>query len=251
MTIDLQGKMNFTIVVPTYREAENIPKLVKRIAKVDFGNSAFEVLLIDDDSRDGIVEVVNTLNKQYPWLKLITRHERKDLSQSVITGFKQARYPIIITLDADLSHPPEAIPTMLAILSQPNVDFVIGSRYIAGGSTDHTWPWIRKFASLLAAFIVRLLMISPAKDPLSGFIATRKSTFLTADTLKPIGWKIGLEIMVKSHCKNIREIPIHFSQRHLGTSKLNFKISCDYLHHVIRLLWYKILRISILKNLTN
>ncbi|MBX3709890.1 MAG: polyprenol monophosphomannose synthase [Gammaproteobacteria bacterium] len=232
--------MDFTIVIPTYHEVENIPELVKRISNVNFGNRAFEVLLVDDNSQDGTVELVNSLTKKYSWLQFILRDGKKSLSQSVITGFENARYPLIITMDADLSHPPEAIPTMLDLLAQPQVDIVIGSRYISGGSIDHKWPLRRKLASWLAAFIARLLLMSKTRDPLSGFIAIRKETLMSAGPLKSIGWKIGLEIMVKCHCKNIREIPIHFSQRRLGMSKLNLKISLEYLYHIIQLTYYKI-----------
>lgn len=231
---------HFTIIIPTYHEAANIPELAKRIANVNFGERSFEVLLIDDNSEDGSLEIVKQLSLQYPWLKMIVRNQERDLSQSVIKGFESANHPILVTMDADLSHPPEKIPLMLAILDQPNIDIVIGSRYVKGGSVDQTWPFIRKLTSLAAAFIARIVLLSHVKDPLSGFLVVKKSTFTAGDTLTPIGWKIGLELMVKCHCKNIREIPIHFSQRRLGKSKLNFKISINYLRHILQLLRYKI-----------
>ena len=142
-------------------------------------------------------------------------------------------------MDADLSHPPEKIPLMLAILDQPNIDIVIGSRYVKGGSVDHKWPFIRKLTSRVAALLAKIVLINNVKDPLSGFLAVRKNTFVAGDPLTPIGWKIGLELMVKCRCKNIREIPIHFSQRRHGKSKLNFRISMDYLRHVMKLLRYR------------
>jgi len=231
----------FTIIIPTYQEAANIPELVKRIANVDFDKRSFEVLLVDDDSQDGSREMICHLSREYPWLKMIVRDKQRDLSQSIIQGFKEARYPILVTMDADLSHPPEKIAMMLTLLDQPDVDMVIGSRYIKGGSVDTNWPFIRKLTSRTAAWIARIFLLSPVKDPLSGFLAMKKSTFIAGDTLKPIGWKIGLELMVKCRCKNIQEIPIHFSERCRGKSKLNMRISVAYLRHVLKLWRYKIL----------
>lgn len=235
-------ELDFSIIIPTYHEAQNIPKLAKQISQVNYGNRQFEVILVDDNSNDGTVDVVQELSQQYPWLKLIVRREKKCLSQSIITGYKSAKHPILITMDADLSHPPEKIPELLDAISNPKVDYVLGSRYIPGGSCDDIWPISRKLTSRLGALIANMLVLSNTriKDPLSGFSAIRKKTFQTADTLQPIGWKIGLEIMMKCHCKNIVEIPIHFSQRQQGYSKLNLKISFDFLRHVNKLFWYKV-----------
>ena len=231
---------NFSIIVPTYQEAKNIPDLVAQIASVDFGQRQFEVILSDDNSQDGTTEVVKSLRKNYPWLKLLTRSKPKNLSQSILDGFDMAMYPLLVTLDADLSHPPEKIPEMLALLSDPAVDAVMGSRYVKDGSTDPSWPFFRVLSSKFAAFIAQVFLFTKIKDPLSGFMAIRKKTLQRAGKLNPIGWKIGLEIIIKCHCKNVKEIPIHFSQRRHGSSKLTFKISLDYLRHVLHLMWFRI-----------
>lgn len=234
---------NFSIIVPAYREAKNIKDLAKKIAEVDFGQRKFEVLIIDDNSRDGTEEIVTKLSAAYPWLKLIVRKQKKDLSQSIIKGLESAQYPLLVTMDADLSHPPAEIPNMLALLEKSQIDMVIGSRYVRNGSVDKDWPFIRKITSKTAAFIAKAVLLKNVKDPLSGFLALRKTTFLTSAPLKPLGWKIGLELMVKCPCKNIREIPIYFAERKQGASKLNFKISLYYLLHVLRLLKYKLFKI--------
>lgn len=241
--MDMTNNNSFSIIVPTYFEAKNIAELVRRIAQTHFGAAVFEVILMDDNSGDGIEDVVRQLQPQYPWLRLIIRKGKKGLSEAILDGFKQAKYPIWIIMDADLSHPPEKIPEMLALLTQPNVEIVIGSRYIAGGSSDEKWPWFRKALSRLAALIARVLIAVPVKDPLSGFVALKRDTLHTAEKLEPIGWKIGLEIMVKGKCKHIREVPIHFAQRTQGESKLSFKVIMNYLHHVHRLMWFKFLNI--------
>lgn len=230
---------HFTLIIPTWQEAANIPELVKRIASVDFGERKFEVLLMDDNSHDGSLELVRELSEDYPWLKMIVRDQPRDLSQSVIHGFQLANYPILITMDADLSHPPEKIPLMLALLEENEIDIVIGSRYVKGGSVDQEWPLLRKLSSRTAAWIAKVMLLNKVMDPLSGFLAVRKETFIKGDKLTPIGWKIGLELMVKCHCQRIHEIPIHFSERRRGKSKLNLGISLAYLRHVVELMKYK------------
>lgn len=238
--MDTLKNENFSIIIPTYQEAKSIPELVQSLAAVNFGDRKFEVILADDNSQDGTVELVQHLSVEYPWLKLLTRKKPRDLSLSILDGCHAAIYPILITMDADLSHPPEKINEMLAILEDKTVDAVIGSRYVKGGSTDPSWPMTRVFTSKLGALLARILLSIPIKDPLSGFLAIRKQKLLSGGVLKPIGWKIGLEIIIKCHCKNVREIPIHFSQRRHGHSKLTFRISFDYLHHVVRLIGHKL-----------
>src|SRR5579871_6651896 len=202
----MEAQQTFSIIVPTYREAKNIPALAARIANLNQSQETFELILVDDHSQDGIDTVVRDLQSQYPWLMLLQRQGKRSLSESVIDGIKAARFPMIIIMDADLSHPPEKIPAMLALLRDPIVDIVIGSRYVAGGSTDEVWPLKRRLISKLAALVARLLLSTDVKDPLSGFIAVRKSTCFAGGALTPVGWKISLEIMVKAHCKTIKEI---------------------------------------------
>lgn len=227
----------FSIIVPTYQEAKNIPALVKRIAAVHF-NQRFEVLLMDDNSQDDTAAVVDKLREQHPWLRLIVNKGTRDLSRAIISGFQQAQFPVVITLDADLSHPPEKIPEMLTVLSEPGVEMVIGSRYVRGGSVDSKWPLSRVLISRFSALLAWPL--AKAKDPLSGFVAMRKELCFRGNALEPIGWKIGLEIIVKCRCQNIREIPIHFSERTVGYSKLNTRQGFNYLHHLVHLYAFKL-----------
>lgn len=238
--MDNPMKESVSIILPTFREGKNIPELIDRLANINFEGRLFEVILVDDNSQDGTVEIVRQLEKMYPWLRLMLRQGKKGLSESVMDGFRQARYSIFIVMDADLSHPPEKIPEMLAVLAMENVDLVIGSRYIDGGSSDIAWPIPRKMVSRIAALFARWLIGVPVRDPLSGFLAIRKNTYLSAKSIEPVGWKIGLEMMVKCHCKNIREVPIHFSERKYGQSKLSLQVMWDYIKHLRRLLWFKV-----------
>lgn len=231
---------NFSIVVPTYREAKNIPTLIRRLAEINFGDAQFELIVVDDNSGDGIEALMKDEQARYPWLQFISRRGKKSLSASAVAGFQKAKYSFLVLMDADLSHPPEKIPEMLRALSQNEADFVIGSRYVKGGSADEIWPVTRRLTSRLSAFIARLLVSADIKDPLSGFFALRKTTLHAGYPLKPIGWKIGLELMMRCRCQRIKEIPIHFSQRLHGKSKLNLKVAMDYLLHVQRLMLFKI-----------
>ncbi len=230
----------FTIVVPTYCEANNIKELLKRIHDNDFRHQQFEIILVDDNSQDGTIEIVNELIRSYPHLKLIIRQGKRNLSAAILDGLLQAKFALVVTMDADLSHPPEKINELLNALINNNADLVIGSRYVTGGNVDPTWPLPRKIASRLSAFVARKLFVPNITDPLSGFLALNKEKILSISQLEPIGWKIGLEIIVKCHCKNIYEVPIHFSQRLRGKSKLNFKIASAYFYHIFRLLQYKL-----------
>lgn len=238
--METSSDKSFSIIIPTYCEAKNIHELIKRISQIDFGEHLFEVILVDDQSQDGIETIVHHLSIQHAWLKLIIRKGRRSLSASVMEGFNHAKYAILIVMDADLSHPPENILNMLQALTTPDVDMVIGSRYVEGGGVDMSWPLARKFSSKLAAFITRLCLSTQVRDPLSGFLAIKKTTLYSGSQLKPIGWKIGLEIITKCHCKKIQEIPIYFSERYQGLSKLDSKVILNCLLHILNLMGYKI-----------
>jgi dolichol-phosphate mannosyltransferase len=140
-------------------------------------------------------------------------------------------------LDADLSHPPEAIPMMLERFGETGVDFVVASRYVPGGSTDGGLGPLRWINSKVATALARPL--TSLKDPMSGFFSIPKTVYEKAAPLNPVGYKIALELIVKCNCSNIREIPIHFAQRQFGESKLSLAERLNYLRHLSRLLRFK------------
>ncbi|HEX2548759.1 MAG TPA: glycosyltransferase, partial [Gammaproteobacteria bacterium] len=144
--------IHFSIIIPTYQEAKNIPGLIQRITHINFEPRQFELIIVDDNSNDGTKEMMGQLMNKYMWLRLIVRNKTKCLSQSVIEGIENAKFPLCVIMDADLSHPPEKIPELLERLQNPHAELVIGSRYIAGGSSDENWPLARKIVSRLAAF---------------------------------------------------------------------------------------------------
>jgi len=232
-----------SVVVPTYREADNIPMLVPRIHQALVGaDLPAEIILVDDDSRDGTVEAVAALAARQLPVRLEVRTAERGLSSAVLHGFRQARGEFLVCMDADLSHPPEKIAELIAPLHSGEADFTIGSRYVAGASTDASWGLFRwlnsKVATLLARPLVRV------KDPMSGFFALRRDRFEAAAELSPIGYKIGLELLVKTGARKTVEVPIHFADRVAGESKLNLSEQLKYLAHLQRLLHYERRRLS-------
>lgn len=224
-----------SIIVPTYRERENLPHLVERIAKLRERNGMeLQLLIVDDDSRDGSEEWVR--EEAPDWVEILVRTENRGLSPSVVDGLRAARHPVMVVMDADLSHPPEKIPDMILAL-QAGQQFVIGSRYVPGGTTDDDWGFLRWLNSRVATVLAR--PFTNAKDPMAGFFALRKRDFESATYLNPIGYKIGLELIVKCHLENVGEVPIHFSDRVYGSSKLSLQEQLNYLIHLRRLYIYK------------
>ena len=224
-----------TVVVPTYKEAENLPHLIDRLAKVreDHGLD-LDVLIMDDDSRDGSAELVAA--RPETWVKIVVRTTDRGLSPSVLEGMNRAEGEVLFCMDADLSHPPEAIPQMLRKLEE-GADFVIGSRYVKGGSTSNDWGILRWLNSRVATLLARPL--TSARDPMAGFFAFRRATFQAGKAFNPVGYKIGLEFIVKCGCERVVEVPIHFEDRQLGTSKLTMRQQLLYVKHLRRLYTFK------------
>jgi dolichol-phosphate mannosyltransferase len=223
------------VVVPTFREALNIPLLIERLAVLkDSHAPRLQLTIVDDNSRDGTEEAIQRLN--LPWVSLIVRTTDRGLSSAVLEGLNRTSGDIIIVMDADLSHPPEAIPRMLDELGKGS-EFVVGSRYVEGGVTDDNWGLFRWLNSRIATLFAR--PFTSISDPMSGFFALRRATYSKADFLNPIGYKIGLELLVKCRCNRISEVPIAFADRIHGESKLSLREQLRYIQHIRRLFLYK------------
>jgi dolichol-phosphate mannosyltransferase len=227
--------LSITIIVPTYKEAENLPHLIDLVAEVRKGHGLnIDLLIMDDDSRDGSVEIVASRPEE--WVQIIVRTADRGLSEAVLEGLRRARGEFLVCMDADLSHPPAALLQMVAKL-QAGADFVLGSRYVKGGSTSHDWGFLRWLNSRVATLLARPL--TTVADPMAGFFALRRSTFENGRDFNPVGYKIGLELIVKCGCERIVEVPIHFEDRRFGKSKLTLNQQLLYLKHLRRLYIFK------------
>ncbi len=222
--------VGITIVVPTYNERENLAPLARRVFKA-VSPAAAELLIIDDDSPDATAQEAARLSREYP-IRCIVRRGERGLATAVIEGIRAARGDIVVVMDADLSHPPERIPALVAALCDPGVQMAVGSRFVPGGKVDLYWPLHRRIISRVGRWLARPL--AGVSDMASGFFAVRR-TDVRADILRPIGYKILLEIVVRHGWKNVVELPIVFTDRAAGQTKLSVAEQVRYLRHLWRL----------------
>jgi dolichol-phosphate mannosyltransferase len=229
----LPERPQLSIIVPTFQEVSNLPLLVSEITTALAPILPdWELIIIDDNSRDGSVEVCQRLRAEGVPITIVVRTHTRGLSSAVVEGFTYASGAVLLVMDADLSHPADAIPRLYQAIVE-GADFAIGSRYVPGGSTDDRWSvyrWLNsKVASLLARPLVAL------SDPTAGFFALPRSLLSRCAQLNPVGYKIALEILIKSRAQRIQEIPIHFRTRLFGKSKLKLKQQLLYLYHLYAL----------------
>jgi dolichol-phosphate mannosyltransferase len=231
--------MDITLVIPTYNEAGNIPILVERVFNI-FSDAGLDgkIIIVDDDSPDQTWKVAENLQDKYPNLKVLRRLGKRGLSSAVLDGFAMANTEIVGVIDADLSHPPEKIPELVAPIINGEADFTLGSRYIDQGEIEN-WPLKRKISSKIATLAV--LGLTKVKDPMSGFFFLKRDVIKNIE-LNPQGFKIGLEILVRGNFNKVIEVPIIFRDRVYGESKLSSNVILDYLLHVSKLYIYKIFK---------
>jgi dolichol-phosphate mannosyltransferase len=222
-----------SIIIPTYNEKDNIAPLLSRVDQALAGYD-YEVLIVDDNSRDGTIEAASELASRYP-VRVIVRRNERGLATAVVHGLKSASGPIIGVMDADLQHPPEVLPDLVKAI-QDGADMAIASRYIPGGGCPN-WGLSRRIISRVALMISHLLLPSTraVKDPLAGFFMFRRQNVDPA-RLKPIGYKISLEIMLIGSFQKVVEVPYIFEDRSAGQSKLNPGQQLDYLKHLFSLM---------------
>jgi dolichol-phosphate mannosyltransferase len=222
-------------VIPTYNERPNLQELVSRIndACRNAGDEV-EIVIIDDNSPDGTGAFAEELAKDYN-IKVVHRSGKLGLSTAVLSGFEVATGDNLVVMDADLSHPPEKIPEMVDKIKSGEAQMVVGSRYVKGGTVEN-WPIHRRAISKCATLLARGL--TKVKDPMSGFFAMKRSV-VDGVELNPIGYKIGLEILVKGRYDSVVEVPITFADRKAGKSKLGASVYLKYLDHCTRLYEHK------------
>ncbi len=224
-----------SIIVPTYNESRNIEALLTRIFTALKPNyTPYEVIVVDDNSPDGTAQIAEALKSKFD-LRVVKRPRKIGLASAVLNGFKLATGDILCVMDADLSHPPEAIPEMYKAISSGDFEVVIGSRCVEGGGATN-WPWYRRFGSTFAQLLAK--PITHVNDNTSGFFIIKRSVLEGAD-INPIGFKILLEIIAKGNYSKIKEIPIVFNDRGGGKSKLGMKQTMEYLKQ-LGLIYYGI-----------
>ncbi|MDD5116371.1 MAG: polyprenol monophosphomannose synthase [Candidatus Omnitrophica bacterium] len=215
----------FSLVIPTYNEAENIQELVNILTSTLSGKVDFEIIIVDDDSPDLTWEFARRISENDRRVKVIRRTAKKGLATAVIYGWKAAQGDILGVMDGDLQQPPGVIPLLLERLGEDrSVDIVIASRNIKGGAVSGRSIW-RTLVSGVGAFICKLLLpgkLGKVSDPMSGFFVLRKEVIDKKD-LSPWGYKILLEVLVKGEYRGIAEVPYAFSVRSKGYSKAGIK----------------------------
>ncbi|MCG3130227.1 MAG: Undecaprenyl-phosphate 4-deoxy-4-formamido-L-arabinose transferase [Phycisphaerae bacterium] len=221
-----------SIVIPTYNEAQTLPLLLQRIEAAVVGkNIPTEIWVMDDRSPDGTADVARRCATRVP-VRVVERDGPWGLAAAVAEGFRYATGEFVLVMDADLQHPPEAIPALVRAMHE-GADFVIGSRYTQGGSVRR-FGFLRKLNSWGATWLARPLIPPGVHDPMSGFFCLRRSSLENAD-IRAVGFKIGLELLVKTRAQRVVEVPITFGARHAGVSKLGAREQFRYLRHLLGL----------------
>ncbi|HPR18010.1 MAG TPA: polyprenol monophosphomannose synthase [Candidatus Cloacimonadota bacterium] len=217
--------MKAVVIIPTYNEAENI---ISIISEVLAQNEHLHVLVVDDNSPDKTADLVEAEMQKNSRIRIIKRAGKMGLGTAYVTGFKYAieqKYDYIFEMDADFSHDPAILPAMLEAIEDN--DLVIGSRYIQGINVVN-WPMHRLLLSFFAAHYVQLITGMPVKDPTGGFKCFRREVLesIDLDSILSDGYSFQIEMNFRTWLKHfrIKEIPIIFTDRRSGQSKMSKRI---------------------------
>jgi dolichol-phosphate mannosyltransferase len=241
-----------SVVVPTFNETENIRPLCERLSKAARGAGLdVEVLIVDDESA-GSAEtkrIVEELKGEGHPVRIHCRKKAEGcgLSSAVLLGFKMATHPTVLCMDADLQHEPESMPDVARPVLEGTAEFAVGSRHAKGGGVGFNWSAARRVVSKGATLLA--WPVATASDPMSGFFCTTKEVIKRGEhSLNSIGFKIGLEVMVRCRCSPVVDVAITFQERNAGESKLSAKQYRLYLEQLSSLYWdrYKALIVLLL-----
>ena len=225
--------MTVSVVLPTFREKESIPAMLRALDAL--GLPDFEIIVADDHSPDGTEAAALETSKTLRTPVHVEQNPGpRGLAPSVVHGFEKATGEILVCMDADGQHRPEDLPGLLAEFDRdPALSMVIGSRHVPGGGFTEKWNFFRVMCSDGAAFMARLALGIPLKDPMSGFFAIRREAFDRVKTgLSPEGFKIMLELaflLSLTGRDKVLEHPITFAMRKHGESKLSGRVIAQYL----------------------
>jgi dolichol-phosphate mannosyltransferase len=217
------------VIVPTYREAENVLEIIRRVGAA-LGDVDWELVFVDDDSPDGTADLVREAARRDARLRLVHRIGRRGLSSAVIEGMQASTAPYLAVIDGDLQHDETLLPRMLDAIKAERADIVVASRYVAGGGVGN-WDQTRQHMSRLAGALARRLLGVELSDPMSGFFMVRAPVFRRCvRRLAGVGYKILLDILAEAD-KPLRviELPYTFRERQAGVSKLDKAVLWEYL----------------------
>lgn len=224
------------MVVPTYNERERLQELVTAVFRAaEARGLSIEMVIVDDNSPDGTGAIADELSTKFP-LKVVHRAGKLGLGTAVVEGFAVASAEVVGVMDADFSHPPALVPELFDAFQSTAADVVVASRYIPGGSTPD-WPWKRRLLSRAACLLARGL--SPIRDAASGFFLIRRE-LARGTTIKAGGFKICLELVVRSRATRLVEVPYRFDDRELGDSKMSMREAAGYLFQLRDLYWLRL-----------
>ena len=232
--------MRITVVIPTYNEAENLPRLVSALFALPLD---LNVLVADDHSPDGTGRIADELARQNPGhLSVLHRDGKMGLRAAYLDSFAhllKTDADAIVQMDADLSHDPAVLPAMAERLA--SCDLVLGSRYVTGGSVDSRWaPW-RKSLSAFGNHYARTILRFPLRDVTTGYRMWRRETLagMPLDRVTANGYVFQVEMAYLAYCLEykIAEVPIYFPDRQLGRSKMSLQISAEAALRVWQVLW--------------
>ncbi|MBR5787401.1 MAG: polyprenol monophosphomannose synthase [Muribaculaceae bacterium] len=227
------------VIIPTYNEIENISNIIDAVISQP---ETFDVLIIDDGSPDGTASVVREKMKQYDGRVFLEERKGKlGLGTAYIHGFKWAKrhgYEYVIEMDADFSHNPNDLPKLYKACKEEGADLSIGSRYISGVNVVN-WPMGRVLMSYYASAYVRIVTGMNVRDTTAGFVCYKRRVLDTLDLdkieFKGYAFQIEMKFKAYKHGFKIKEVPIIFVNRELGTSKMNSSIFGEAVFGVIKL----------------
>ncbi|HET8809858.1 MAG TPA: polyprenol monophosphomannose synthase [Flavobacteriaceae bacterium] len=227
------------VIIPTYNEIENIERVVRNVFSQRRG---FHVLVVDDNSPDGTAEKTKALQKEYPnTLFLEERNRKSGIGKAYIHGFKWAlerEYSFIFEMDADFSHNPNDLVRLYNACAKNGADVAIGSRYITGVNVVN-WPMKRVLMSWMASKYVKLITQMNIQDTTAGFVCYRREVLekINLDTIQFVGYAFQIEMKFKAHLLGYKivEVPVVFTDRTKGTSKMSGKIISEAVFGVVKM----------------
>ena len=216
----------FLVVIPTYNECDNLPRIIPLVLAED---SRIEILVVDDDSPDGTGEVAADIARTEPRVSVLRRDAKDGLGRAYLAGFRwglERGYRLICEMDADLSHDPQKLPTLIAEAGA--ADVVIGSRYVGGRVNVVNWPMSRLLISYFGSFYARTITGLPVRDATGGFNCFRREVLeaLDLERIQSNGYAFQIELKFRAHRRGFRlqEVPIVFVERDTGESKMSKRI---------------------------